>query len=99
MQCAVAYLLQMPLDKVPHFAESGEGEECWDMFDDYFLSLGEVICMYPPTKTIAKPYLASGDTARGTKHMVVMQNGQLLFDPHPSDEGLTKITCVWILAE
>lgn len=98
MQCAVAYLLQVPVEEVPHFGESGIAEECWDMFDDYFLSIGEMIVMWSADKTSDKVYLASGDTVRGTSHMVVMQNGKLLFDPHPSNAGLSRIVCTWMLA-
>jgi len=36
-------------------------------------------------------YLAGGDTARGTKHCVVMLDGELAHDPHPSKAGLTKV--------
>lgn len=99
MQCAVAYLLRVPLESVPHFAESGIAEECWDMFDDYFLSIGEMIVMHRPNKTSDKEYLVSGETSRGTSHMVVMREGQLVFDPHPSNSGLSRITCTWLLAD
>lgn len=99
MQCAVAYLLRLPLDQVPHFAESGIAEECWDMFDDFFLARGEMIVMYPANKTSDTEYLVSGKSPRGVGHMVVMKEGRLLFDPHPSNQGLSKIQCTWMLAD
>lgn len=36
-------------------------------------------------------YLASGLSARGVHHICIYQNGQLVWDPHPSREGLKTI--------
>lgn len=98
MQCAVAYLLRLPVEEVPDFTQADGVTECWDMFDDFFLLKDKMIVMYPPEKTSEAEYLASGTTSRGTSHMVVMRDGKLVFDPHPSNEGLTSIQCVWIPA-
>lgn len=38
-----------------------------------------------------RSYIASGDSSRGVKHVVIYKNGKLLHDPHPSDEGLVKV--------
>jgi hypothetical protein len=44
-------------------------------------------------------YIASGKTVRGTMHSVIAYgNGELWSDPHPSDDGVVKITewiCWW----
>jgi len=36
-------------------------------------------------------YLASGLSARGVHHICIYKNGQLVWDPHPSREGLKTI--------
>jgi hypothetical protein len=36
-------------------------------------------------------YTASGTSSRGVKHIVVFQNGKMIHDPHPSNEGLITI--------
>lgn len=36
-------------------------------------------------------YLVSGQSARGVSHICIYQNGQLVWDPHPSREGLVTI--------
>ncbi len=37
------------------------------------------------------PYLVSGKSSRGVGHVVIYQNGKMIHDPHPSNEGLTEI--------
>jgi len=36
-------------------------------------------------------YTASGPSARGVSHIVVYQDGKMIHDPHPSNEGLVKV--------
>ena len=36
-------------------------------------------------------YLVIGKTIRDTTHVCIYQNGELYHDPHPSQDGLTKI--------
>ncbi len=33
-------------------------------------------------------YFVTGNSIRGVKHMCIYRNGELLFDPHPSRDGL-----------
>ena len=42
-------------------------------------------------------YLASGPSERNCKHIVIMYNGKLIHDPHPSRKGLLEIEAIWIL--
>lgn len=37
------------------------------------------------------PYMVFGKSSRGVDHVVIYQDGILLHDPHPSNEGLVKI--------
>ena len=39
-----------------------------------------------------KYYLVTGDSIRGFSHITIYQNGKLVHDPHPSRDGIIKIT-------
>jgi hypothetical protein len=89
MQAAVASLMNLPLEAVPHFGA----------FDDWpaamalwargrgLLMKGERTNVIPERRC-----LVGGDSPRGFKHMVVGGNGRVLWDPHPSRDGLVKVT-------
>lgn len=42
-----------------------------------------------PIKPVGVHFMG-GDSARGFGHLVVAQDGQMIHDPHPSGDGLTK---------
>lgn len=96
MQCAAAYMLGLPLADVPDFEQAGS--EAWEAFYEFFAERGFTAEMLPPTMEFDGDYLASGETERGTSHMVVMRGGELLHDPHPSATGLTRIQVKWLIA-
>ena len=96
MQCAAAYMLGLPLADVPDFEQAGS--EAWEAFYEFFAERGFTAEMLPPTMEFDGDYLASGETERGTSHMVVMRGGNLLHDPHPSATGLTRIQVKWLIA-
>lgn len=96
-QAAVASLLHMSLDEVPHFSESGDSVKENELLENFFADQGfnfiSMFFNYIPEGL----YLASGTTIRGTTHMVVMRDGKLEFDPHPDNTGLERIIGVYIL--
>ena len=96
MQCAVAYMLGLPVPTVPDFEK--EGADAWEAMERFFESHGSTAEMFPPSVEILGDYLASGGTVRGTSHMVVMRGGKLLHDPHPSNAGLEVVQAVWLIA-
>ena len=99
MQCAVAYMLGLPVEATPDFErEHSSQRTAWELMDDVFAAHGCTVEMFPPTVEITGDYLASGTTERGTSHMVVMRGGKLLHDPHPSNAGLKSIQVVWLIA-
>lgn len=95
MQCAAAYMLGLPLADVPDFEKAGF--RAWEEFYKFFIDRGFTAEMLPPTMEFDGDYLASGETARGTSHMVVMRGEKLLHDPHPSATGLTRIQVKWLI--
>ncbi|UCV00252.1 hypothetical protein [Acidovorax radicis] len=95
MQCCVGFLLGLPLEQVPHFMNDGG----WELFEEYASSQGYSAVMLPGNREFEADYLASGNTERGTSHMVVMNDGKLIHDPHPSNAGLVDVQCVWLFAK
>lgn len=97
MQASVASLLSLELDQVPHFAESGDPGTCWDLFEEFMESQGLYPMMLSGDRVLPVMYLASGKSARGVSHMVVMNGGELVHDPHPSRAGLLKVDLIYVL--
>lgn len=95
MQCCVSYMLGLPLESVPDFATDGG----WELFSEFAESKGYAAVMLPGNREFEADYLASGTTERGTSHMVVMNDGKLVHDPHPSNAGLVEVQCAWLLAK
>lgn len=99
MQCAVAYILGLPVCDVPDFSARSSALMAWEEFDAFILSRGFSSVILPPGFLPESDYLASGSTMRGTKHIVVMNDGRLVFDPHPSNDGLVSIDCIRLIAK
>ncbi|MCK6401283.1 MAG: hypothetical protein L6Q74_05135 [Sphaerotilus natans subsp. sulfidivorans] len=95
MQCAVAFVMGLPMADVPDFEQAGPG--AWEAFYQFFEARGFTAEMFAPNVQIEGDYIASGQTERGTSHMVVMRGGELLHDPHPSNAGLTAVQVVWLI--
>lgn len=98
-EAAVASILGITLIDVPDFRINGrDAEAYWSTFKRFIRSYGYYPYMVPNGQLVLPVmYLASGPSSRGCKHMVVMQDGKLLHDPHPSDEGLLSIDLLHIL--
>lgn len=82
MRTAVASLLDMPTEAVPHFV----------LFDDWFAAFSlwlkgrglRVIALAEPDREC----LALGMSPRGVEHIVVWGRRGLIHDPHPSRAGV-----------
>lgn len=96
VQASVASILGLPLDEVPSFLGL-KSFDFWEALEEFLLSKGYEFRMQLPYSHVKGLYLASGDTVRGTQHMVVMEGDALKHDPHPSKQGLKSIHHVWIL--
>lgn len=98
MQAAVASLLELPLDRVPNFIEARDrgGHEELAM-RRFLLGLGFEVVRLPGNHVSEGYCLAVGPTDRGTHHMVVVQDGELVHDPHPSRQGLRAVSFVYLL--
>lgn len=89
LQAAVASLLDLDLDDVPHFIEH-------DNWLQYLVDWGRdhgylVIDRQPDSVRMG---IAYGPAERGVQHAVVMVDGAISWDPHPSRAGLLSVSGV-----
>lgn len=85
LQAAVASLLELDLDEVPHFA----------VHDDWLERLVDFVNErgYSLTSQAERPAsgLAFGPSPRGVSHAVVIAEDEN-WDPHPSRDGLVSVS-------
>ena len=88
----IASLFGLPTTEVPNFCDTKRWRE---RVDKWLEERGFVIVTYneDPFKSAPElhssvPMIASGMGPRGHRHSVLWQKGKLLWDPHPSGEGL-----------
>lgn len=95
VQAAVASILDLELDEVPHFLEVADYPEEWELaFEDWLEERNIYSARYGGEWIFPTLYLASGPTKRNGPnvwHMVVMQNGKVIHDPHPDNTGLSQV--------
>lgn len=91
MQAAVASLLDLPLEEVPHFCA----------FPDWlgYLAIwsaqrGWAVRHRNADEPVALG-IACGPSPRGVEHATVMRDGEITWDPHPSRDGLLSIARIW----
>lgn len=101
VRAVTASILELNIEDVPHFVKEQPGSEWYNTWESFMISHGTTpIMITPPWNSIPKPlgyYLASGPAVRGCKHIVIMLNGEIVHDPHPSRKGLSDIEAIWIL--
>ena len=88
LRAAVASLLELPLDSVPHFIE-------WDDWDerlrDFCIAHGYQPILRGRDAHVAYG-MAWGPSERGVRHAVCWIDGAIAWDPHPSRAGLERVT-------
>lgn len=90
LQASVASLLGLPLECVPHFIL----EPSWEIrFMDFMADHDHPVTLVKPEEAVTG--IAIGPTVRGTHHAVVLRDGRITWDPHPSRAGLTKTLYVY----
>jgi len=97
---ALASLLEVGLDDVPKFEEMGENRwwielRKWLKIQGFHLMSWEI----ETGKEFYLPgyFIACGPSPRGFEHAVIYKNTEMVHDPHPSRDGLVKMTSVWAL--
>lgn len=94
-QAATASILGLDLNDVPNFHDCSEG--FWTGFHNFIKSRGFRVLDISPNIEPDVLYLAYGLSPRGVKHACVYRRGALIWDPHPSRAGLTKVDTINIL--
>jgi hypothetical protein len=93
LQAAVASLLDLPLEEVPHFILHSDWEvRFWTFMEDHGYTVRQVLAGPGVTG------IAVGPTVRGTFHAVVMADGEVVWDPHPSRHGLLRVAHVYAVS-
>lgn len=88
LQAAVASLLDLDLAAVPHFILHADWLERMVAFG---AAWGYRVLHRPASAPVAFG-LAVGPSPRGVIHAVVCIDGQLVWDPHPSRDGLISVS-------
>lgn len=91
LQAAVASLLNLPLASVPHFIEHDEWLERLVAFGaawGYRVRHRSPDCGVPSG-------IGIGPSPRGVSHSLVWVGGEVVWDPHPSRDGLVQLSYLW----
>jgi hypothetical protein len=96
MQAAIATILSKPLDAIPHF-----GAFAWWPGALRLWLRGEgldyTVVKAPPIPQ--ERAMLCGKSPRGHSHAVVSEGGRVVWDPHPSRDGLTEIAGAYVIHE
>lgn len=111
-RCCIAAILQVPAETVPHFLKlEREGGKSMDHATQKWLN-EKGYCLiraadlfqfhyFWDTSVEPPPYIACGPTERsrgmGKHHAVVMVDQKIVYDPHPSNAGLTAISYCYLI--
>lgn len=88
LQAAVASVLELPLDAVPHFSQFA----WWDAAMELWARGRGLTVRKWLTETIPdERCVLGGQSERGVLHSVVGEGGRIVWDPHPSRAGLVTI--------
>ncbi len=100
-QAAIATIMGLELDEVPDFntlhKDKPHSGYFWGHIAKWFYSRGYIFQMSDPKYSWPCLYLASGPSPRGVSHIVVMEDGKLVHDPHPSRAGILSVDRNYIL--
>lgn len=105
-RAVIASLLDLPRAEVPHFLQLADGDPStyWELLQAFCLKHGYAY-MTQPARCGALFFGYEGDIfheisgpsprGAGVMHAVVGNNGNVVFDPHPSRAGLAGDPATW----
>lgn len=103
-EAALASMFNVSLAEIPQFHPMRDEREdptvvgeFWRNFERWLESKGFIAIRFDRDPKFDCLYLASGMSSRGCLHMVVYRAGELIHDPHPSDEGINSVEDAWVL--
>lgn len=103
LQAAIASLLDLPLDEVPHFvgddvATDGEAHwwTCWLRWCE-----GRGLTVRADVEPLPGEYFLGGGPSprdpENVKHVAVYRDGLLVHDPHPDGTGVVEVLTRWTI--
>ncbi|WYW02766.1 hypothetical protein Peetri_00178 [Pseudomonas phage vB_PpuM-Peetri] len=99
-EASVATLFGLTLEQIGRFYPGHEDPELieeqrtyafWRNLEEAFESRGMHLWRRDMHVALPTLYLAGGMSKRGCMHMVVMYDGEIIHDPHPSQTGLESV--------
>lgn len=94
LQAALASILELPLDQVPHFCDVNAHGLGYDWYAEMNAWLEQrfglmVVYIHESEWKPTGFHLLSGTSPRGSQHETVGYNGELAHDPHPIGGGVS----------
>jgi hypothetical protein len=104
LQACIASLFELKLEEVPHFLEYEDWDKALEDFIDtqgYFFEgrapFKEINNLQFIDEKLGGYIILGGEGPRGFGHAVIYKDGKLIHDPHPSEAGLLKEDCFFII--
>lgn len=96
----LASLLDIPLWMVPPFEDMFARDDWRQRVTQWLARQQLTMTRTEDHQVEAMPefYIANGKSARGVYHAVIYGGGQLVHDPHPSNDGIEAVLWTWHLA-
>ncbi len=90
-RAAMASILEIGIDDMPPFELAATSSDFWEDIRIWLEERGLRLAMYDEEDPPKGYALAYGPAPRGVRHAVVVLDGALAWDPHPSRDGLISI--------
>lgn len=106
IQACVASVLDLPIEKVPHFGMIEDNKARFGAMDAFLNKHGYRLVGFAPASEINNPQLtkgmngyviASGISPRNRAHVVIYKNGKLVHDVHPARKGLVQLNGFYVI--
>jgi hypothetical protein len=103
LQAAIASLLDLPLDAVPHFVgddvATGGEMHWWTQWRRWCIDCGLTVCDAVEPEP-GELYLGGGPSPRDPEHrshVAIYRDGGLIHDPYPGGTGVVKVRVRWTI--
>ena len=94
-QACLASVLEIPLDKVPDFCSMYSEDNWHSEVQDWLMRFYgmSMLCVKCPVGNVLRglTFIAAGLSERFVEHAVIMRDGKVIHDPHPSRTGLQQV--------
>ncbi len=99
---AIASILEMDIKDVPEFEDMPEhgkgqrGEQSWfSALLNWLKAIGFHLVRWDEEIYLPGYFIGNGPSKRGVEHSVIYKGAEIVHDPHPSRDGLVKMTSAW----